>query len=162
MPQSDADAIIAKVAAAALHVVSLPSVNLVLQGRSDTVAKRRGLTRIKALQAASVNVSAGSDNVQDPFNPFGNYDLLWIGNLAAHAAHLTAEAERPQALELITTNPARAFGKTTYGITVSAPADIVILDHHDLASSLATLPPRYAVLKAGVPYDLPMTALSHV
>jgi cytosine/creatinine deaminase len=161
MPSSEADAIIAKVATAELHVVSLPSVNLVLQGRGDTVAQRRGLTRIKALQAAGVNVSAGSDNVQDPFNPFGNYDLLWIGNLAAHAAHLTGEAERPQALELITHNPARAFGKTSYGINVSAPADLVVLDHHDLTSSLATLPTRYAVLKAGVPYDLPMTALSH-
>lgn len=162
MPLADADAIIAKVAAAGLHVVSLPSVNLVLQGRSDTVARRRGITRIKALLEAGVNVSAGSDNVQDPFNPFGNYDLLWIANLAAHAAHLTGEDERPHALKLIADNPARAFGKTSYGVRVSAPADVVILDHHDLASSVAVMPARYAVLKAGVPYDLPMSALSHV
>jgi len=162
MAEAEADTIITKVAAAKLHVVSLPSVNLVLQGRGDTVARRRGLTRIKALQAAGVNVSAGSDNVQDPFNPFGNYDLLWIANLAAHAAHLTGDSERPYALKLITDNPARAFGKTTYGVQESAPADLVILDHHDFASSLAALPPRYAVLKAGVPYDLPITALSHV
>lgn len=161
IPHNEATAIIDKVAKAQLHIVSLPSVNLVLQGRGDNVAQRRGLTRIKALLEAGVNVSVGSDNVQDPFNPFGNYDLLWIGNLAAHAAHLTGEAERPQALELINTNPARAFGKTAYGVSVSAPADLVVLDHHDLASSLATLPARYAVLKAGVPYDLPMTALSH-
>jgi cytosine deaminase len=161
MPQAEADATIAKVAAAELYVVSLPSVNLVLQGRGDTVAQRRGITRIKALLEAGVKVSAGSDNVQDPFNPFGNYDLLWIANLAAHAAHLTGEAERPHALQLIADNPARAFGKTSYGVCASAPADLVILDHHDLASSLAVMPARYAVLKAGVPYSLPMTALSH-
>ena len=161
MPQAEADALISKVAAAKLHIVSLPSVNLVLQGRGDSVAKRRGLTRIKELLEAGVNVSAGSDNVQDPFNPLGNYDLLWIANLASHAAHLTGEAERPHALELVSDNPARAFGKRIYGIQVSAPADMVVLDHHELASSLAVMPPRYAVLKAGSPYDLPMTSLSH-
>ncbi|MEM6428477.1 MAG: amidohydrolase family protein [Deinococcota bacterium] len=155
MSQTDAAAIIDKVAAAELTIVTLPSVNLVLQGRHDSSRTRRGLTRVKELLAAGVNVVAGSDNVQDPFNPFGNYDPMWIANLLAHAAHLSSDDERHAVFDLVTNNPARAFGKAHYGIQRAAPADLVVLDHHDLNSALAHMPARYAVLKNGLPYTLP-------
>jgi cytosine deaminase len=155
MSQAEAAAIIDKVAAAELTIVTLPSVNLVLQGRHDNSRTRRGLTRVKELLAAGVNVAAGSDNVQDPFNPFGNYDLMWIANLVAHAAHLTSDDERGKVFDSITHNPAHAFGKEHYGIKVGAPADLVVLDHPSLDSALAHMPARYAILKNGVPYTLP-------
>ncbi|MEM7736471.1 MAG: amidohydrolase family protein [Deinococcota bacterium] len=160
MSQTEAAAIIDKVAAAELTIITLPSVNLVLQGRQDSSRTRRGLTRVKELLAAGVNVAAGSDNVQDPFNPFGNYDLIWIANLVAHAAQLTSDDERSKVFDLVTYNPARAFGKDRYGIYTGAPADLVVLDYvvsgyHTLDSSLAHMPARYAILKNGIPYTLP-------
>ena len=160
MEEARAQQIIDKVAAARIDVITLPSVNLVLQGRGDTYKVRRGLTRVKELLAAGVNVAAGSDNVQDPFNPFGNYDLLWIANLAAHAAHLTGSDERRDALRLVSERPAKTLG-LDYGLHVGAAANLVVLDTTDPTTALASLPPRYLTLKSGrVTYQHPDAAPS--
>jgi cytosine/creatinine deaminase len=148
MSQKRASTIIDKVARARLNIISLPAVNLILQGRADTVAVRRGVTRIKELLAAGVNVSVASDNVRDPFNPFGNYDLLWLANLTGHVAHLTGTDERAQLWQLVSTNPARAMG-VPYGLKAGCAADLVVLASKDAAGCLADLPARQAVFKAG-------------
>ena len=85
MPDAEAHAVIAAVARAQIQVITLPSCNLVLMGRGPHPAPR-GVTRVKALLAAGVDVRAGSDNVADPFNPFGAYDPLQAAHLNAHTA----------------------------------------------------------------------------
>ncbi len=148
MPKDEAQRIIDKVAQADINIITLPSANLVLQGRSDTNRVRRGLTRVKDLLAAGVNVCAASDNVQDPFNPFGNYDLLWLANLAAHAAHLTGATERRTVWDLVTLNPAKTLG-LNYGLRKGCDADFVVLESQEVSASLAQIPPRRAVFKQG-------------
>jgi cytosine deaminase len=140
---------IERVREAGITVVSLPSANLYLQGRGDTGLIRRGITSVCELLAAGVPVACGSDNVQDPFNPFGRGDLLLVANLFAHAAHLGSPAEQAMALRAITTVPAAAVGYATYGLCVGAPADLVVLDVTEPAGLLALVPPRRAVIKAG-------------
>ena len=134
-------------AAAGVQVVSLPAVNLILQGHTQPCA--RGLVPIRRLLAAGVNVCVGSDNVRDPFNPLGHYDPLWQANLAVHAAHLTRPAERETALELITTRAAAALNVPDYGLKVGDRADLVLLDAHSDAEALCELPARLRVWKAG-------------
>jgi len=58
------------VAGAGIGVVALPHTNLYLQGRGSAPMPR-GLTAVAALRDAGVNVAAGADNLQDPFNPMG-------------------------------------------------------------------------------------------
>ena len=77
-----------KVAAAGISVIALPHTNLFLQGRDSPVAMPRALTAVKALRAAGVNVAAGADNLQDPFNPVGRGDPLETAGLMIMAAHL--------------------------------------------------------------------------
>lgn len=148
MPAERATAIIDKVAKAELHIVSLPAVNLVLQGRADTRAVRRGATRIKEFLQAGVNVSVASDNVRDPFNPFGNYDLLWLTNLTGHVAHMTGFAQRQELWQLVSQNPAKALG-LNYGLLPGSVADLVVFKSRDAKTCLADLPGRKAVLKRG-------------
>ncbi len=148
MPHEDAERIIDKVAAAELNVITLPAVNLVLQGRADRERVWRGLTRVKALLGAGVRVAAASDNVRDPFNPLGNYDLVWLANLSAHAAHLTGRSERDTVWDLVTTNPATMLGRTSH-FAPGDEADLVILESTDPAACLAEMPGRYAVFKRG-------------
>ncbi len=142
------DQVLARVAQAQLNIITLPSCNLVLMGRTIQPTPR-GVTRIKELLARGVNVSAASDNVHDPFNPFGNYDLLQIANLNAHVAHLSGEAEIEQSLQMVTTHPAQTLGLTHYGIAVGKRADLVILDSTHLGEAVTTIPPRLATFKAG-------------
>lgn len=141
--------IIAKVARAGLHMISLPAVNLFLQGKGYPPA--RGLMPIKALREAGVNVALGSDNVRDPFQPMGNYDLLWQANLAVHAANFAVPQERREALEMVTLAPARILGLEGYGLEVGARADLVIVDAPTDEEALSRMPPRLRVYKAGQP-----------
>lgn len=143
MPDHEAKRIIDNVAAARISVTTLPSVNLTLQGRGQTSTRYRGLTRVKELLGAGVRVCAASDNVQDPFNPLGSYNLLWIANLLAHAAHLTSPQEQRQVLELISAAPAEVMGLSP-GITIGAPATLSIVDHTEPETLFAVMPPVYA------------------
>jgi cytosine/creatinine deaminase len=136
-----------QVAEAGISIISLPAVNLYLQGHSEPMT--RGLVPIKKLLAKNIPVAVGSDNVRDPFQPLGNYDLLWQANLAIHAAHLWGPSERRTALDLITTQPANILGLHNYGLDIGCQADMVVLDAYDLDGALAMMAPRLRVYKAG-------------
>jgi cytosine/creatinine deaminase len=77
-----------KVAEAGISVITLPHTNLFLQGRSHPVATPRGIAPIAELLAAGVNVAAGADNLQDPFNPVGRADALETAALLIMTSHL--------------------------------------------------------------------------
>ena len=50
----------------------------------------RAVTAVKALRDAGVNVAAGADNLQDPFNLVGRADPLETAGLMIMAAHVAA------------------------------------------------------------------------
>jgi cytosine deaminase len=137
-----------KVAEARLHIITLPSCNLVLMGRGVQPAPR-GITRVKELLARGINVSVASDNVHDPFNPFGAYDLLQAANLAAHTAHMSGEAELYTSLRMVTHHPAQVLGLPAYGLAKGATADLVVLDTTRVLEAVTSPPPRLATFKAG-------------
>ena len=143
-----ADRVIEKVKEAKLHIITLPSVNLVLMGRG-TNPVARGLTRVKELLGAGVNVAAASDNVRDPFNPLGNYDLLHTANLTAHAAHMTGASELEVCLNMITSNAAELMGLENYGLFEGGKADLVVVDAVNVMNTLAGVPERLATFKNG-------------
>ena len=148
MDERDAGRVIERVAAAGLHIVTLPSCNLVLMGRGRQPAPR-GVTRVAELLAAGVNVCAGSDNVQDPFNPFGNYDPLQSAHFTAHTAHLTGADELAVCREMVTSRAAAALGLDGYGLREGAPADLVVLDTFDPQEAVTAPPLRLATFKNG-------------
>ncbi|MFN8485963.1 MAG: amidohydrolase family protein [Caldilineaceae bacterium] len=137
-----------KVAQAQLNIITLPSCNLVLMGRSHKPCPR-GITPVKEMLVRGINVCAASDNVSDPFNPFGAYDLLQMANLAAHVAHLSGDAEILSSLQMITRHPAQALGLKNYGVQVGVQADLVVVDASTLQTALTTIAPRLATFKHG-------------
>ena len=92
--------IIEQVADAGIHMITLPSTNLYLQGRDDAVNPRRGLMPVKELLASGVNVTYGSDNVRDPFNPFGNANMVEGALILAHAGHMGGREEIAQVFDM--------------------------------------------------------------
>ena len=119
---------------AGIHIITLPSTNLYLQGRGDEVNPRRGLTPVKELLAAGVNVTYGSDNVRDPFNPFGNANMVEGGLILAHAAHMGGAEEIAAIFEMGTSRGLALLEGTypvdasSHEITPGSPADLLVWD----------------------------------
>ena len=105
-PENEQRAVARKAAAAGISVVSLPQTNLYLQANGVRTAPPRALAPVRVLLEEGVNVCAGGDNLQDPFNPMGRADPLEAANLLVTVAHLSPE----EALECVTASAARAIG----------------------------------------------------
>ncbi|MGL5566661.1 MAG: cytosine deaminase, partial [Plesiomonas sp.] len=61
-----------------INFVANPLVNIHLQGRFDTYPKRRGITRVKEMLEANINVCFGHDDVFDPWYPMGTANMLQV------------------------------------------------------------------------------------
>ncbi|WP_130491957.1 cytosine deaminase [Motilibacter rhizosphaerae] len=141
--------LIRNIARAGLHMTVNPLDNAVLQGRFDTGPVRRGLTRVKELQAAGVNVAVGHDSVMDPWYPLGSGDPMQAAFVLAHIGHLSGDEELRRLVSMVTTAPAAALGLADYGIRLGGPADLVVHDATSEAEALRLQPRRFAVLRDG-------------
>lgn len=135
----------AMVAEAGIGVVALPQTNLFLQGRDHPTATPRGLTAVAALASAGVNVAAGADNVQDPFNLLGRSDPLETAALMVLAGHRLPD----EALAMVTGNARQAMGLPGAGLAVGDPADLVAIDAPSVRAAIADAPATRTVYKAG-------------
>lgn len=137
-------------ARARVNVIANPFDNVVLQGRFETYPKRRGITRVKELLAAGVNVSLGHDSIMDPWFPLGRGSMLAAAQLALFLCHMSGFQEIQETLDLITTNAARTLGiQDRYGIAEGRPASFLILDAPSAFEALRLLPACLHVFKDG-------------
>ncbi|HJA74464.1 MAG TPA: cytosine deaminase [Candidatus Limosilactobacillus gallistercoris] len=120
-----------------INFVSNPLVNVHLGGRFDTYPKRRGVTRIKELTKAGINVSFGEDDVQDPWNPLGNGNMLDVVTMGVYIAHLMGYHQLQDAFNYVTYNGAKTMHiSDQYGIEVGKPANCILLNAKDFYNAL--------------------------
>jgi cytosine deaminase len=136
-------------AEARIHVVANPLINITLQGRHDTYPKRRGMTRVKELMEAGINVAFGHDAMMDPWYSFGTYDMIEVAHMGLHVAQMTGHDQMKHIFEAITTNGANALGLEGYGLEPGCHADIVILQARDPQEALRLKPARLHVIRRG-------------
>jgi len=110
-----------------INFVANPLVNIHLQGRFDDYPKRRGITRVKELMAAGINVCFGHDDVFDPWYPLGTGNMLQVLHMGLHVCQLMGYQQIDDGLKLITHNSARTFGVSDYGIEEGNTANLAIL-----------------------------------
>lgn len=110
-----------------IMVATLPSTNLYLQGRGDEKNYRRGITRVKDLLDNDIPVSIGSDNIRDPFNPFGNGNLLETGLITAHGCHMGGLDDLNKIFDMISIVPSFLFHE--YKIKEKQKAKFIIIDN---------------------------------
>lgn len=120
-----------------INFVSNPLVNVHLGGRFDSYPKRRGVTRIKELTAAGMNVSFGEDDVQDPWNPLGNGNMLDATTMGVYIAHLMGYHQLQDAYKFVTYNGAKTLHiSDQYGIEIGKPANFILLNATDFYNAL--------------------------
>lgn len=115
-----------------INFVSNPLVNIHLQGRFDSYPKRRGLTRVKELLEAGMNVCFGHDDIFDPWYPLGTGNMLQVLHMGIHASQLMGYEQIMNSIDLITTNSAKTMHiEGNYGIEVGKDANMIVLDGPD-------------------------------
>lgn len=138
-----------KIARAGISVMCLPATDMHLGGRGDTHKVRRGLTPVRQLRKAGVNVCLATNNIRNAFTPFGNGDLIQIALLAIPAAHLGGADELPGVLSMITGAPANALGLKNYGLSPGCRGDLVLLDTKEPRDAVIDVPQRLLVIRRG-------------
>ena len=112
-----------------INFVANPLVNTHLQGRMDIYPKRRGLTRVKELTEAGINVSFGQDDIFDPWYPMGYGSLRDVVFMGLHVCQMMGYEEIMNSYKFITENAAKTLHITDhYGIEAGKPASFVVMD----------------------------------
>ncbi|WP_421337187.1 cytosine deaminase [Aeromonas veronii] len=111
-----------------INFVANPLVNIHLQGRFDTYPKRRGITRVKEMLEANINVCFGHDDVFDPWYPMGTANMLQVLHMGLHVCQIMGYEQINDGLKLISSHSARTLNvQDRYGIEVGKPANLLIL-----------------------------------
>jgi cytosine deaminase len=137
------------IAEAQVAAIANPLINITIQGRQDTYPKRRGMTRVKELMAAGVNVSFGHDCVMDPWYPMGSGDMLEVANMALHVGQMTGVEEITSCFDAVTVNAAKTLNLPEYGIAPGRNADLIILQAEDAIEAIRLRAERLFVIRRG-------------
>jgi cytosine/creatinine deaminase len=92
-----------------INFVANPLVNIHLQGRFDSYPKRRGITRVKELLEADINVCFGHDNIFDPWYPLGTGNMLQVLQMGIHVCQLMCYEQIMDSIQLITKTALKHF-----------------------------------------------------
>lgn len=139
----------ALLAEAGVAVAVLPATELFLTGREHDRLVPRGLAPAERLRRAGVVVTVATNNVLNPFTPYGDASLMRMANLHANVAQLARDEELAAAFDMVSSAGARLLG-APHGLEVGATADIVLVDADDPASAVREVAPMLAGWKNGV------------
>ncbi|MDJ0949074.1 MAG: amidohydrolase family protein [Alphaproteobacteria bacterium] len=128
-----------RLAGAGVALTVLPATDLYLMGRGTPQNVPRGLTPVHKLLEAGVNCSLSTNNVLNPFTPFGDCSLIRMANLYANVCQVGTREDILECLAMITERSARLMRLDDYGLAVGRPADLVVLDCADRAGAVAEL-----------------------
>ncbi|MGB7269798.1 MAG: amidohydrolase family protein [Albidovulum sp.] len=137
------------IAEAGMTAIPNPLINITLQGRHDTYPKRRGLTRVKEMQAHGITVGWGQDCVLDPWYSLGTADMLDVAFMGLHVAQMTHPEEMARCFDMVTNANARIMGLEGYGLKVGDMASLVVLDASNPTEALRLRAERLAVVAKG-------------
>ena len=140
-----ANKIISLIKRAKVNIITNPC-TMMTSGGHDPPPIPRGITRVRELLNAGVNVAYGIDNMVDPFNPFGDFSALRNGWLLAYGAQLNSRELFEQIPRMVTDNAALMLRISEYGVAEGCKADLNILNYSHVADALRfETMPRYVV-----------------
>jgi cytosine deaminase len=138
-----------RMADAGVALTVLPSTDLYLMGRHMDRSVMRGVTLAHKLLKSGVNCSLSTNNVLNPFTPFGDCSLVRMANLYANIGQVGARGDVRECFDMITARSAALMRIDGYGIAVGRPADLVVLDCASPEEAVAELAPPLYGFKRG-------------
>jgi len=132
-----------------IAVTILPATDLFLMGRERDYNVRRGLVDANLFVEHGCNCSLSSNNILNPFTPFGDSSLLRMANLHANILQVGQPERIAECFEMLTSRSAKLMNLPDYGIKVGNPADVAVLDATSPRQAVAELREPIAVFKRG-------------
>jgi cytosine deaminase len=139
VPRERLDAIARTLADSGVAVTVLPSTDLYLMGRHREHEVPRGVVPAHRLLQHGVNCSLSTNNVLNPFTPFGDCSLVRMANLFANVAHVGRTSELADCFDMVTRRSAQILQLADYGVEVGCSADLVVLDCTSPEAAVAEL-----------------------
>ena len=138
-----------RLADAGVAVTVLPSTDLYLMGRHQDHNVLRGVVPVHKMLRHGVNCNLSSNNVLNPFTPFGDCSLIRMANLYANICQVGQRDDKIECFNMVTQRSAKLLNLDDYGIEVGKSADLVVIDNVDQESALAELSPPLMGFKRG-------------
>jgi cytosine/creatinine deaminase len=138
-----------RMADAGVALTVLPSTDLYLMGRHMDHSVMRGVTASHKLLHHGVNCSLSTNNVLNPFTPFGDCSLVRMANLYANICQVGATGDVRECFHMISSRSAKLMNLKDYGLAPGCSADLVVLDAASAEEAVAELAPVLYVFKRG-------------
>ncbi len=138
-----------RLADAGVAVTVLPSTDLYLMGRHQDHNVLRGVVPVHRMLRHGVNCNLSSNNVLNPFTPFGDCSLIRMANLYANICQVGQRDDKIECFNMVTQRSAKLLNLDDYGIEVGKSADLVVIDNVDQESAVAELSPPLMGFKRG-------------
>ena len=119
-------------------VTVLPATDLFTVGRHQDHSVMRGVADANALIMAGANCCLSTNNILNPFTPFGDGSLMRIANMYANVAQRGTAEELAEGFAMVSSRPARLVGRDDYGVAVGKRADLVVWDAASTVDTVAT------------------------
>ncbi|ALN75685.1 MULTISPECIES: amidohydrolase family protein [unclassified Aureimonas] len=142
------DAVARRLAATGIAVTVLPATDLFLTGRDIRRLVPRGVAPAHLLRRAGVTATIATNNVLNPFTPFGDASLIRMANLYANVAQLARDEEMEAVFAMVSADAARLMARD-YGLRIGAPADFVLLDVATSAAAVREIAAPIASWRSG-------------
>jgi cytosine deaminase len=149
LPPSRQAEIARRLADAGVAVTVLPATDLFVLARHVEYNVPRCVADANFFAGHGCNCSISSNNILNPFTPFGDGSLIRIANLHANILQVGQPDRLADLFAMITERSARLMNLKDYGVEVGNPADFVIIDARNRAEAVATVAPVLASFKRG-------------
>ncbi len=138
-----------RLADAGVAVTVLPSTDLYLMGRHQDHNVLRGVVPVHKMLRYGVNCNLSSNNVLNPFTPFGDCSLIRMANLYANICQVGQIDDTIECFDMVTRRSAELLNLDDYGVEVGKAADLVVIDNTDRQGAVAELSQPLMGIKRG-------------
>ncbi len=149
LPVAELEALGRRLAASGVAVTVLPTTDLFTSGRHLEHSVIRGVADANALVAHGANCSIATNNVLNPFTPYGDCSLVRIANMYANVVQRGTAEDLSECFALVSSRPARILRRRDYGIAVGNAADLIVWNAKTPAEVIATVAQPVTGFKRG-------------
>jgi cytosine deaminase len=134
---------------AGVAVTVLPATDLFVLARHKDYDVPRCITDANLFAEQGCNCSISTNNILNPFTPFGDCSLIRMANMHANVLQVGQPDRLADLFSMISDRSARLINAKDYGIKVGSQAEVAVVDAKSPAEAVATNAPVLAVFKRG-------------